>query len=94
MEKAASLEVDGNTVKVINLTGHKIISGYPEGRRMWLNIKWEDASGMVIREDGEYGPIDVTLDGQHFAVAASNPDAPAREIHVVLNWFEELRARN
>jgi hypothetical protein len=64
LEKAASLEVDGNTLKVINLTGHKVISGYPEGRRMWLNVKWKDANGTVIREDGDYGPIDVTLDGQ------------------------------
>jgi hypothetical protein len=40
---AASLSVSGNTLKVTNLTGHKLISGYPEGRRMWLNIKWYDA---------------------------------------------------
>ncbi len=32
----------------------------------------------------------VAPDGQHFAVLAPNPDAPAREIRVVLNWFEEL----
>jgi hypothetical protein len=53
---AASLEVSGNTLKVVNLTGHKLISGYPEGRRMWINVKWYDASGLV-REDGEYGEI-------------------------------------
>ena len=37
--------------------------------------------------------FDVTPDGQHFAVFAPNPDAPAREIRVVLNWFEELKAK-
>ncbi len=42
---AASLSVTGNTVKVINTTTHKLISGYPEGRRMWLNIQWLDANG-------------------------------------------------
>ena len=32
--------------------------------------------------------------GQHFAVGRlPNPDAPAREIQVVLNWFEELKAK-
>ena len=37
--------------------------------------------------------FDVAPDGQHFAVFAPNPDAPAREIRVVLNWFEELKGR-
>ncbi|MHC4065735.1 MAG: hypothetical protein ACYSUI_14725, partial [Planctomycetota bacterium] len=40
LSMAASLTVSGNMVTVTNLTGHKLISGYPEGRRMWLNIKW------------------------------------------------------
>ena len=39
------------------------------------------------------GAYDVTADGRRFLVAAQNPDAPAREIHVVLNWFEELMAK-
>ncbi len=33
----------------------------------------------------------VAPDGQHFAIIAGNPDSPAREINVVLNWFEELK---
>ena len=41
----------------------------------------------------EWPEYDVTPDGQHFVVFAPNPDAPAREIRVVLNWFEELRDR-
>lgn len=40
LQLAAALSVSGNTLKVVNLTGHKLISGYPEGRRMWLNVKW------------------------------------------------------
>ena len=40
---------DGNTLSVANLTGHKLISGYPEGRRMWLNIKWYDAANAAPR---------------------------------------------
>ncbi len=35
----------------------------------------------------------VTGDGQRILYPAPNPDAPARQIHVVLNWFEELKAR-
>lgn len=63
LTQAASLEVNGNTLRVINLTGHKLISGYPEGRRMWLNIKWYGSGGQLLREDGKYGPITVTLNG-------------------------------
>ncbi len=60
---AVSLEVNDTTLKVINLTGHKLISGYPEGRRMWLNIKWYDDADLLLREDGEYGPIIADIDG-------------------------------
>jgi hypothetical protein len=44
-------------VKVTNLTGHKLISGYPEGRRMWLHVEWRDAAGAVVAENGAYGPL-------------------------------------
>jgi hypothetical protein len=57
LDLAATLSVQGNTLKIINHTGHKLITGYPEGRRMWLNIKWYDANGNLLREDGEYGPL-------------------------------------
>ena len=33
----------------------------------------------------------VAPDGQHFAILTGNPDSPAREINVILNWFEELK---
>ena len=48
---------DQYTLKIINLTGHKLITGYPEGRRMWVNIKWYDNGDSLLREDGAYGPI-------------------------------------
>jgi len=62
LSDAGTLEVNGNTVKVINQTGHKLISGYPEGRRMWLNIKWKDSDNNTIHEEGAYGPLTVTID--------------------------------
>ncbi|NIM01691.1 MAG: hypothetical protein GTN89_12850 [Acidobacteria bacterium] len=61
LQMAATLDVVGDTVTVTNLTGHKLISGYPEGRRMWLNIKWYDDSETLLREDGAYGPIGATF---------------------------------
>jgi hypothetical protein len=51
-QNGANLEVT-----VTNLTGHKLISGYPEGRRMWLNVKWFDGGDVLIHENGEYGEL-------------------------------------
>jgi hypothetical protein len=62
LEAAASLTVVGDRVKVVNLTSHKLISGYPEGRRMWLNIQWLDTNGALIREDGAYGDLSLQMD--------------------------------
>ena len=42
--------------------------------------------------DPGYERWDVAADGRRFLIAAKNPDAPAREIHVVLNWLATLRA--
>ena len=65
LELAATLNLSGSgspTVKIVNHTGHKLISGYPEGRRMWLNIKWKDSSGNLVREDGAYGNLELEMD--------------------------------
>jgi hypothetical protein len=40
--------------------------------------------------DPSYSRWDVSADGQRFVVAVRNPDAPAREIHVVLDWSAAL----
>ncbi|MFT7465592.1 MAG: hypothetical protein ACI9EF_003961 [Pseudohongiellaceae bacterium] len=64
LEAAASLDIYGDTLRVVNLTGHKLISGYPEGRRMWLNVRWYDEQSALLREDGAYGSISIALPGQ------------------------------
>ena len=43
-------------VGVTNETGHKLHSGYPEGRRIWLNVKAYDATATLIYESGAYDP--------------------------------------
>ncbi len=75
LELAASLTVTGDTVKIVNHTGHKLISGYPEGRRMWLNVKWYDGNGALLREEGAYGPIGVTV-----ANPAGGPDVQVESL--------------
>ena len=41
-------------VRVTNESGHKLPTGYPEGRRMWLNVKFKNAKGQVVAERGSY----------------------------------------
>ncbi|MGD8793983.1 MAG: hypothetical protein PVF47_15635 [Anaerolineae bacterium] len=98
LELAASLTVSGNTLKVTNLTGHKLISGYPEGRRMWLNIKWYDSSNTLLREDGAYGPLAVTVPGVPANVDSildlSDPNTKIYEAHygMTQEWANQLLA--
>ncbi len=65
LQNAATLEVTGTipniSVKVINETGHKLPSGYPEGRRMWINVKAYNSSNQLIGEFGGYDYATATL---------------------------------
>jgi hypothetical protein len=58
IQKAATVELTpedfGVTVRVINETGHKLPSGYPEGRRVWLHVEAFDLGGTPIYESGHY----------------------------------------
>jgi hypothetical protein len=95
---AASLSVTGNTLRVTNLTGHKLISGYPEGRRMWLNIKWYDGSNTLLREDGAYGTLTATIDGVPTQVKTilnlEDPNTKIYEAHygMAKGWASQLLA--
>jgi hypothetical protein len=86
LENAAALEVVDNTLYVYNLTGHKLITGYPEGRRMWLNVRWydgPDGTGTIVREDGKYGPLE---DGLGNPVEVVNPaDQQLVQVHSILD---------
>jgi hypothetical protein len=41
-------------VSVINETGHKLPSGYPEGRRIWVNLQAYNSQGNLVYESGAY----------------------------------------
>ena len=41
-------------VRVTNETAHKLPSGYPEGRRIWIDLKAYDAQGALVFESGAY----------------------------------------
>jgi hypothetical protein len=57
LNDAAAFDLVGNQLRIVNLTGHKLITGYPEGRRMWLNVRWFDADDALLAEDAPYGPL-------------------------------------
>ncbi|MBI1850511.1 MAG: hypothetical protein HYR85_09225 [Planctomycetes bacterium] len=69
LQQAASLTVSTTPmmgelvagVRVTNLTGHKLPTGYPEGRRMWLHVQALDTQGNVIAESGAYDGSTGTL---------------------------------
>jgi serine/threonine-protein kinase len=59
------------------------------------SLDWTTPRPLFARPDLaalDYG-FSVSADGRRFLYPARNPDAPPREIHVVLNWFEELKAK-
>jgi hypothetical protein len=41
-------------VTVTNRTGHKLPTGYPEGRRMWIHVEARDITGAVVYSSGRY----------------------------------------
>jgi hypothetical protein len=74
LQMAANLEVLGDTVRITNLTGHKLISGYPEGRRMWLNVRWY-CKGDPCGETGAYGPLGVIFQNPRNTAQTFEPDS-------------------
>jgi len=90
---AASLSVSGNTLKVTNLTGHKLISGYPEGRRMWINVKWYDSNDTLLREDGKYDVV-ASVNGTPVKsiVDLADPNTKIYEAHygMTREWASQL----
>ncbi|MCI0499062.1 MAG: Ig-like domain-containing protein [Planctomycetales bacterium] len=49
-------------VTVTNNTGHKLPTGYPEGRRIWLNVRFYDRSMNLLKESAVYDPNTGVLD--------------------------------
>lgn len=55
----------GAVLRIINNTGHKLISGFPEGRRMWLHVRFVDPAGdsTAFPEINPYDPLVTGVDG-------------------------------
>ena len=102
LTQAGTLDVNGDLVRITNMTGHKLISGYPEGRRMWLNIKWFDANSVEMTADevGAWGDLPTTatnpVDGLTFTpksiVNLEDPRLKVYEVHPAMTkeWADVL----
>jgi len=81
LQHAASLEVKLEAcaikVRLVNETGHKLPTGYPEGRRMWLNVEFRDSALNVLAERGEYdsATAELTTSDTKVYEAMLGPDA-------------------
>ncbi|MHC4765618.1 MAG: Ig-like domain-containing protein [Planctomycetota bacterium] len=60
LQNAADMTLDqideDLVVTIVNNTGHKLPTGYPEGRRAWINVKFYDAGMALISESAAYDP--------------------------------------
>jgi hypothetical protein len=84
-------------VTVTNDCGHKLPTGYPEGRRIWVNVKFFDGSTNLLAESGAYNPSTGMLThdtqvkiyevhpgiGSNIAAVVNLPAGPS--LHFVLN---------
>ena len=69
LQRAADLDVaayhSGDTViaqvRITNLTGHKLPTGYPDGRRMWINLVGTNTDGDTVFQSGAYQPDSAVL---------------------------------
>lgn len=100
------LTADGSTLnaRVINQSGHKLPTGYPEGRRMWLNVQFYSLTGGLIAERGAYDADTAMLStddtrvyeaklGLDAAVAAATGLPEGESFHFAINntWIKDNR---
>jgi hypothetical protein len=105
LQKAASMALApgqaGNrptvTVTITNETGHKLPSGYPEGRRIWLHVMAYDIDNNLVYESGAYDAASGVLTkdddikiyqikpGLSETVAGAVGLPPGESFHFVLN---------
>ncbi len=94
------LSADGDmlNVRVINQTGHKLPTGYPEGRRMWVNVQFQDDQDQIVAERGAYDSGTATLTtndtkvyeaklGVDAAISAATGVPQGESFHFVLNNY-------
>ena len=93
LQRATALDVTGNTLRVTNLTGHKLGTGFPEGRRIWIRTRWRNEQNALLREDGAYGSFTATVAGTNYTVnSITDPNARVYGVDqgITQDWAAEL----
>jgi len=58
LQNASDIEVsvidEQIKVRIINQSGHKLPTGYPEGRRIWIEVHFQDLFGATLSHHGAY----------------------------------------
>lgn len=70
-----------------------MITGYPEGRRMWLRLQWRDEFGNLLREDGGYSSFTSNVNGTPYSVnSIVDPNARVYEtkMGITQDWALQL----
>ena len=108
LQSAADLDVYNSggdlVVRIVNQTGHKLPTGYGEGRRMWINVKYYNAADTLIDERGQYTDATRELSttdtrvyeiqhGLDADMAAASGIPAGKSFHFVLNNTIELDNR-
>jgi hypothetical protein len=88
LRAAASIEglaydsVSGEvSFRIQNHTGHKLITGFPEGRRMFVNIKAYCGPNLIF-EVNPYDDVAATLKGLPLDVSPNSPPLGGNETHL------------
>jgi len=97
LREAASLDIRFDkpghaTLRITNKTGHKLPSGYEEGRRMWINAVFLDSSGKVLKEIGKYAEKDDTIFGESVK-APTLLDPEQTRVYEILFGISEAQAK-
>ncbi len=91
LKNAAALDVYRHdkqlVVTVANRSGHKLPSGYVEGRRMWLQVEGYDATGQMIYSSGKYDQDTGVLQGYQ-----TDPALKVYEVEqgLTTNWATQI----
>jgi len=93
------VSLNGGTWAQWSAQSNEVFYRAPNGDVMVVPIVSEENSlrsgtpRLLFRDsESSFPAFAATPDGQHFVLFEANPDALAREIYVILNWFTELRA--
>jgi hypothetical protein len=84
-------------VRITNQSGHKLPTGFPEGRRAWLNVKFFDSTGGLLSEFGAYDATTATLTTEGTKVYRAQhaiSDAVAAATHLPVGAENHLALSN